>query len=316
MRFVVTAVLALAAAVCAHHSSEDTSVSASTISASTPAILASRYADALSGEDGWRDDDAAADADAISLHSHLGPWRNLFGHARDAAAGIQHTRKRRGAQHSTDDLLACAALDAGPTQLKDVSAADVARCSSASHLGDINVETDQERRAKHKACKEIPRPAAALVETPGTPTELEGFLGSREQVHRGIQAGRRSSGSGSGVPYSPMGETASVGMPHPKPKKSKSKRRTKSKSSATSSTLASPPPRSPSFPQGFGAFTSGGAEEDFDGTRGVFDSTVGVKAEPEVVREAAEPGACARCGQGFRFGGGGGKAMVESRWGL
>ncbi|KAJ7882569.1 hypothetical protein B0H14DRAFT_3754346 [Mycena olivaceomarginata] len=250
MRFAVTAVLALAAAACAHHSSEDTSVSASTISASTPAIPASRY----------------------------------------AAAGMQRTRKRRGAQHSTDDLLACAALDAGPTQLKDVSAADVARRSSASHLGDINVETDQERRAKHKACKEIPRPAAALVETPGTPTELEGFLGSREQAHRGIRAGRRSSGSGSGAPYSPVGEIASVGMPHPKPKKSKSKHRTKSKSSATSSTLASPSPSFPSFPHGVRDSGVGGAEEDFDGTRGVFDSTIGVKAEPEVVRGLPSPG--------------------------
>jgi hypothetical protein len=45
-------------------------------------------------------------------------------------------------------------------------------------------------------------------------------------------------------------EIASVGMPHPKLKKSKSKHRTKSKSSAASSTLASPPPSSPSFPHG------------------------------------------------------------------
>jgi hypothetical protein len=82
----------------------------------------------------------------------------------------------------------------------------------------------------------------------------------------------------------------------PKPKKSKSKRATKSKSSATSSTLASPPPASASFPHGvrdsgvyadsstkFGAFTSGtgGVEDEFDGTPGGFDSSLGVEADAE-----------------------------------
>ncbi|KAJ7699422.1 hypothetical protein B0H14DRAFT_3653060 [Mycena olivaceomarginata] len=66
-----------------------------------------------------------------------------------------------------------------------------ARHSSASHLGDANVETDQERCTRRKARKEIPQPAAALAEAPGTPTEFEGSprsgSGSGEQVqHRAI----------------------------------------------------------------------------------------------------------------------------------
>ncbi|KAJ7754278.1 hypothetical protein B0H14DRAFT_3166498 [Mycena olivaceomarginata] len=361
-----------------------------------------------SGDDGWRDrdDDAAADADAISLHSHLGPrgrkrapprtpkhmslWGfNVFGRARgvaleggddalharphplasgpaagNAAAAGKRT-KRRGAQHSTDDLLARAALDAGPTQLKDGHA-------------DTPVESDHERRARRKARKEMRRLAAALAEAPHTPTEFEGFPGSGElppAPHKGIPApflhlpalgpapdalaqlqaaddedaadldglayarlaprpmggsqsqsrsSGRSSGSGSGAPpYSPVGEIAYVGMP--RPKKSKSKRSTKSKSSATSSTLASPPPTSPSFPHGvrdsplrdsgveFGAFTSGGAEDEFDGTPGGFDSNFGVEAEveaePEVLREALPSPGLSRGAGGFRFSGGGGKGM-------
>ncbi|KAJ7834817.1 hypothetical protein B0H14DRAFT_2590708 [Mycena olivaceomarginata] len=129
----------------------------------------------------------------------------------------------------------------------------------------------------------------------------------------------RSSGSGSGaLPYSPVGEIAYAGMPGPK--KSKSKRTTKSKSSATSSTLASPPPSATSFPHGvrdsplrdsgmeFGAFTSGGAEDEFDGTPGGFDSSFGVEAEaePEVVREALPSPGLSRGAGGFRFGGGAG----------
>ncbi|KAJ7309452.1 hypothetical protein DFH08DRAFT_1049765 [Mycena albidolilacea] len=439
-----------------------------------------------SGDDGWRDrdDDAAADADAISLHSHLGPrgrrrapprtpkhislWGfNVFGRARgvaleggddalharphppaagDAAAAGKRT-KRRGAQHSTDDLLARAALDAGPTQLKDVSAADVARrarSGSAASQGhaETPVESDHERRARRKVRKEMRRLAAALAEAPHTPTEFEGFPGSGElpsAPHKGIPApflhlsasgpapdalaqlqaaddedaadldglayarlaprpmggsqsqsrsSGRSSGSGSGAPYSPVGgtcyvflfvpslrsrlllppyyfsfafflllsrspffllflfsssflvlrssiradssfvsEVAYVGMPKPKKSKSKSRRSTKSKSSATSSTLASPPPTSPSFPHGvrdsplrdsgveFGAFASGtgGAEDEFDGTPGGFDSSFGVEAEaeaePEVPREALPSPGLSRGAGGFRFGGGGGKGM-------
>ncbi|KAJ7767100.1 hypothetical protein B0H14DRAFT_2633116 [Mycena olivaceomarginata] len=212
--FAVTAVLALAAAACAHHSSEDTSVSASTISASTPAIPASRCL--FRGLHHFHlpnpqaDDPLFVDYSRTRMHSRAkmdgGTTTPQPTPTPYAAAGMQRTRKRRGAQHSTDDLLACAALDAGPTQLKDVSAADVARRSSASHLGDINVETDQKRRAKHKACKEIPRPAACTRGTPGTPTELEGFLGSRKQAHRGIRGGRRSLGeSGVGRRIQPVG---------------------------------------------------------------------------------------------------------------
>ncbi|KAJ7780430.1 hypothetical protein B0H14DRAFT_3164163 [Mycena olivaceomarginata] len=113
----------------------------------------------------------------------------------------------------------------------------------------------------------------------------------------------------------------------PRPKKSKSKRTTKSKSSATSSTLASPPPTSPSFPHGvrdsplrdsgveFGAFTSGGAEDEFDGTPGGFGSSFGVEveaeaeAEPEVLREALPSPGLSRGAGGFRFGGGGVKGL-------
>ncbi|KAJ7309474.1 hypothetical protein DFH08DRAFT_944205 [Mycena albidolilacea] len=164
MRFALATVLALAAAVCAHHTSEDSSRSLFHGIHQLEGLLAD--ADARSGEDGLWDGDAAANADAISLHSDLGPGLNLFGRARgvtpgtmrcmhpapgaDADAGIQCTSKRWGALHSTDDLLARAVLDARPTQLKDVSAADVARRPTASHLGDANVETDQEHRARRK----------------------------------------------------------------------------------------------------------------------------------------------------------------------
>ncbi|KAJ7309480.1 hypothetical protein DFH08DRAFT_1049846 [Mycena albidolilacea] len=350
----------------------------------------------MTPEQTGRDNDTVADADAISLHSHLCPrgrrrrtpkhmslWGfNVFRRARgvlleggddalharphppaagDAAAAGKRT-KRRGAQRSTDDLLARAALDAGHTQLKDVSAADVARrarsgsTASQGHA-DTPVETDHERRARRKACKEMRRLAAGLAEAPHTLTGFEGFPGSGElppAPHKGIpvpflhlsapgpapdalthlQAAEnedaagldglvRSSGSGSGVPYSPVGEVAYVGMP--RPKKSKSKRSTKSKSSATSSTLASPPPTSPSFPHGvrdsplrdsgveFGAFTGGGAEDEFDGTPGGFDSNFGVEAEaeaePEVLREALPSPGLSRGAGGFRFGGGGGKGI-------
>ncbi|KAJ7863773.1 hypothetical protein B0H14DRAFT_461606 [Mycena olivaceomarginata] len=126
-------------------------------------------------------------------------------------------------------------------------------------------------------------------------------------------------------------------MPHPKPKKSNS--------SATSSTLASPPPSSTSaslphpHPHGgavprdsgvyadsplateteFGAFTSGDAEDDFDGMPGGFsgfgvdelaDVEVGAgEREAEVVREAlSSPGLSRRAG-GFRFGNGSRRGM-------
>ncbi|KAJ7725155.1 hypothetical protein B0H14DRAFT_2641355 [Mycena olivaceomarginata] len=194
-----------------------------------------------------------------------------------------------------------------PPGCKDVSAADVGRRSSASHLGDINVETDQERRAKHKACKEIPRPAAALVETPGTPTELEGFFGSREQAHRGYGrvAGRRGVGVGrrirlweksppSACPIpSPKSRSPNTGRnPSPAPLRRRSpRRRPASRHSRTACATRACIADSPLADETeCGAFTSGGAEEDFDGTRGVFDSTIGVKAEPEVVRGLPSPG--------------------------
>ncbi|KAF8177711.1 hypothetical protein K438DRAFT_1845065 [Mycena galopus ATCC 62051] len=172
--------------------------------------------DSNSADEGWRDDDAAADADAISLHSHLGPrGASAHPHGRVALeggddalhpsaptppageAGVPKRNKRRGSGRSTDDLLARAALDAGPTQLKDVTSADVARRartgSSASQGVSEGGETDLERRARRKARKEMRRLAAALAEAPHTPDsgEFEGFPGSGDlppAAHRGIPA--------------------------------------------------------------------------------------------------------------------------------
>ncbi|KAF7348843.1 hypothetical protein MVEN_01404300 [Mycena venus] len=76
---------------------------------------------------------------------------------------------------SADDLLARAALEPPPTQLNDVSAADVerrARSGSIASHPEGRGETDQERRTR----KEMRRLAAALAE-PHAP-EFEWFPGS------------------------------------------------------------------------------------------------------------------------------------------
>ncbi|KAF7348836.1 hypothetical protein MVEN_01403600 [Mycena venus] len=404
--------------------------------------------DSQSSEEGWRDDDAAADADAISLHWHLGHrgrWRvpprtprhislwgfNLFGSGRGRGAvaleggdDVLHSaatastaapgagaadappkrtgKKRRGSRSgaSTDDLLTRAALEPTPTQLKDVSAADVerrARSGSTASQREGGGETEQERRTRRKARKEMRRLAVALAEP--HPPEFEGFPGSgpgelppqltfrapppgyngipspfmrtpspthevppadalahlaaqddedaadldglayARLAPRGVggsqsqsRSSGRSSNSGSGAPYSPIGghhpganpgEIAYIGIPHHKPKKSKSKsksgRSTKSKSSATSSTLASPPPSASraTFPQGvrdsgvypdspkgeeFGAFATAaveGGEEEFDGTPGGLDS---FDDFAEVRREALPSPGLSRGSGGFNFG--------------
>ncbi|KAJ7754296.1 hypothetical protein B0H14DRAFT_3166500 [Mycena olivaceomarginata] len=93
-----------------------------------------------SGEDRWQNDDAAADADTILLHSHLGPrvqrTENEALHVRPnpPAPGVDGVGvgKYCTSKRSTDDLLARAALGAGLTQLKDVNAADLAQRSTAS----------------------------------------------------------------------------------------------------------------------------------------------------------------------------------------
>ncbi|KAJ7319306.1 hypothetical protein DFH08DRAFT_1035013 [Mycena albidolilacea] len=347
------------------------------------------------GDDDWRDrdDDAAPDADAISLHSHLGPqgrscapprtpkhmslWglnvfrRDARGRGQCAACSSSSPcfgpggRRRSSRREATDDLLARAALDAGPTQLKDVSAADVARrarSGSAASQGhaDTPVEMDHERRARRKARKDMRRLAAARAEAPHTPTEFEVFPESGElppAPHKDIPApflhlsapgpapdalahlqAAEDEGAAdlNGLAYrAVVGEwewsaVLTCGRNrlrrHAQAQKSKSKRITKSKSSATSSTLASPPPTSASFPHGvrdsgvyadspteFGPFTSGtgGVEDEFDGTPGGFDSSFGVEAdaEPEVAREALPSPGLSRGAGGFRFGGGGGKGM-------
>ncbi|KAF7307800.1 hypothetical protein MKEN_01140100 [Mycena kentingensis (nom. inval.)] len=130
-------------------------------------------ADELEGllADAHNDDgDAAADADAISLHSHLGPrgrrrvppktprhislWGySLFGKGKDTA-GVKlpdgdsdplhrSTRRRNtGPSSSTTDLLAAAASEPVPEQL---------------------TEEDVERRARRKARKEMKRMAKAVA---------------------------------------------------------------------------------------------------------------------------------------------------------
>ncbi|KAJ6562390.1 hypothetical protein B0H19DRAFT_1144357 [Mycena capillaripes] len=176
--------------------------------------------DSSSGDadEGWRDDDAAADADAISLHSHLGPrgrrrppprtprhialWGfNLFGTGRRGAgvaleggdealhgpnshpntstaangtadASTPRRSKRRGSaagHSSTSDLFARAALEPAPTQLQDVTEADI------------------ERRARRKARKEMRKLAAALAadadaENPSSPSH-PGFEGAPPEFH-------------------------------------------------------------------------------------------------------------------------------------
>ncbi|KAJ7246870.1 hypothetical protein B0H12DRAFT_1125600 [Mycena haematopus] len=185
-----------------------------------PDELEGLLVDSNSADEGWRDDDAAADADAMSLHSHLGPrgrrrapprtprhisfWGyNLFGSGRvaldggDEALHAPAPGKRSKPRRSTDDLLARAALEPAPTQLRDVTSADVARRARAGSTASQSEagEPDLERRARRKARKEMRRLAAALAEAPRTPEsgEFEGFPGSgggglTPTAHRAIPA--------------------------------------------------------------------------------------------------------------------------------
>ncbi|KAJ7123003.1 hypothetical protein C8R44DRAFT_159900 [Mycena epipterygia] len=125
--------------------------------------------------------DAAADADAISLHSHLGPRGrrrppprtprhialfgfSLFGRppvrldntAPDPLHGHAPIPARRPSQNSTADLLAAAARDGAPPE----------------SLSDADIE----RRARRRARKEMRRLAAAVAAQDGA--EFEGFPGS------------------------------------------------------------------------------------------------------------------------------------------
>ncbi|KAJ7703746.1 hypothetical protein B0H17DRAFT_1194219 [Mycena rosella] len=247
-------------------------------------------------------DDAAADADAISLHSHFGP------------------RGRRRPPPRTPRHIALWGFSLFESGRPERARADLCR------------------RARRRARKEMQRfAAAAASHSPHSPhTEFEGFPGSggpatpSPSAHRGIPApflpqppaiqsgsqsqantqraaadfdglsyarlaprasaaggsGSRSSGrssnSGSGAGYSASAAGYEcVGAPRyvgGKKKRSKSGRRgTKCKSSATSSTLASP------RAEEFGAFASAGplksptafegaaleeGGDDFDGTLG------------------------------------------------
>jgi hypothetical protein len=116
--------------------------------------------DARSSGDGLRDGDAAANADAISLRprpraeslwarSGCGAGDDaLYAHpapGADAAAGIKRTSKRRGAQHSTDDLLVRAAQGRRSSRMSALRTSHGAPPLPIG--GEANVETDQERHA-------------------------------------------------------------------------------------------------------------------------------------------------------------------------
>ncbi|KAJ7712902.1 hypothetical protein B0H14DRAFT_3902127 [Mycena olivaceomarginata] len=258
---------------------------------------------------------------AFSLFGRAGAWRSngeeaLHAHAHGSAA---HT-------HSTDDLLA--------------------RRSTASHGDTRWKQTKTAARARRYAGL-----AAVLAEAPGFPGS-----GIREppqvQAHREITravpaalrprpdslahlqaADGEDAADLDGPAYArlaPWGVGGSQSQSRNRPRrharltkksKSHSKRSTKSHSSGTSSTLASPPPISRSFPHPhsgateFGAFTGGLAsvENDFDGTPGgcsTFndEAAEGVE-ETEVVREALPSPELSRGAGGFRFRNGGGTRM-------
>ncbi|KAJ6553502.1 hypothetical protein DFH09DRAFT_1366144 [Mycena vulgaris] len=260
------------------------------------------------------DGDDAADADAISLHSHLGPRGrrrapprtpkhiaffgfNLFGSGRvklpvdDAAdplhrppAGANAARSRRAeALESTTNLLSRAALDAGPEQLSG---------------------EDIERRARRRARKEMRRLAAAVAQQEQPrPDDFEGFPGNGSPLtpsaHRGIPApflasaqddedaadldgatyARLAPRGGSAGGSRSSGSGSGVGAEYEREPKKTKKRSTKSKSSTTSSTLHSP--REEEFgafalPEGtLQAFDGSLGAGDFDGTSGGFDGTPG-----------------------------------------
>ncbi|KAJ7732946.1 hypothetical protein DFH07DRAFT_1065516 [Mycena maculata] len=149
-------------------------------------------ADTDTNADGFADDDAAADADAISLHSHLGPrgrrrpppktprhisvwgW-NLFGSGRSrrsvtlpGADGALHGASTRR-ENSTDALLASANHD-----------------SSSPHvLGEAEIA----RRAERRARKEMRRLARAVARPEAEDgDDFDGFPGNGTRTHAGIPA--------------------------------------------------------------------------------------------------------------------------------
>ncbi|KAJ6551092.1 hypothetical protein B0H10DRAFT_1968605 [Mycena sp. CBHHK59/15] len=101
-------------------------------------------------------------------------------HGQEAAWELRWywARRRRGCEHGRPSG---AALEPAPTQLKDVSAADVdRRARSGSTTSQLEgEETEQGRHACRKARKEMLRLAAAFAESgePNSP-EFEGFPGS------------------------------------------------------------------------------------------------------------------------------------------
>ncbi|KAJ7339796.1 hypothetical protein DFH08DRAFT_812181 [Mycena albidolilacea] len=95
------------------------------------------------------------------------------------SAACTYTRKHRTSKcrgsaahtHSTDDLLAHIALDAGPTQLKDVIAA-TSRSVPPPPTG-APVETDQDRCTHRKVHKKMRQLNAALAEVPDALAHLQ-----------------------------------------------------------------------------------------------------------------------------------------------
>ncbi|KAJ6451408.1 hypothetical protein C8R45DRAFT_1223828 [Mycena sanguinolenta] len=163
-----------------------------------PDELEGLLADSASGEDGWGHNDAAADPDALSLHSHLGPRGrrrppprtlrhiSLWGfHLFWGGRGRGETRRYTGARRLGTGGAPRHRRPPGatPTQLKDVTLADVpcrAGSNATSHLstsGAREGEVDSERRARRKSRKSMRRLAAALAEAPHTPDSaaFEGF---------------------------------------------------------------------------------------------------------------------------------------------
>ncbi|KAJ6618413.1 hypothetical protein B0H10DRAFT_1248344 [Mycena sp. CBHHK59/15] len=121
--------------------------------------------------------------DSVSLDGC--PWPRHCGcttetHGQEAAWELRWywARRRRGCDHGRPSG---AALEPAPTQLKDVSAADVdLRARSGSTTSQLEgEETEQGRHARRKARKEMLRLAAAFAESgePNSP-EFEGFPGS------------------------------------------------------------------------------------------------------------------------------------------
>ncbi|KAJ7822584.1 hypothetical protein B0H13DRAFT_2376591 [Mycena leptocephala] len=153
-------------------------------------------------EEGWRDDYAAADANAISLHSHLGPgegtpphtprhislWGfNLFGNRRGRSVAlvggddVLHSTATPGP--SADDAPpkrsakkrcgSCSGTAPGCEHGRPPRARGARARAPPYRISKGQLETEQDRRARRKARKKMRHLAAALAE-PNTP-EFEGF---------------------------------------------------------------------------------------------------------------------------------------------